>query len=112
VHSKMMVVDDRQLRVGSANLCKRSMGMDTECDVLIESRGEAEVAEVIRGLRDRLIAEHLGVAPALFRETHDKTGSLHGAIAALRGDGRSLRELDEMKELPEALVDIPSVGDP
>src|SRR3954470_6103312 len=71
VHSKMMVVDDRQLRVGSANLCKRSMGMDTECDVLIESRGEAEVAAVIRGLRDRLIAEHLGVAPARFREAHD-----------------------------------------
>src|SRR4029079_1241584 len=48
VHSKMMVVDDRQLRVGSANLCKRSMGMDTECDVLIESRGDAGVAAAIR----------------------------------------------------------------
>ncbi len=63
VHSKMMVVDDRQLRIGSANLCNRSMGMDTECDVLIEARGEAHVAEVIRDFRDRLIAEHLGVAP-------------------------------------------------
>ncbi|HEY7240552.1 MAG TPA: VTT domain-containing protein [Burkholderiales bacterium] len=112
VHSKMMVVDDRELRVGSANLCKRSMGMDTECDVLIESRGQAEVAEVIRGLRERLIAEHLGVASALFREAREKAGSLHGAIDALRGDGRSLRELDDMKEWPEALMSIASVADP
>ncbi|HEY1290097.1 MAG TPA: VTT domain-containing protein [Burkholderiales bacterium] len=112
VHSKMMVVDDRQLRVGSANLCKRSMGMDTECDVLIESRGDAQVAAVIRALRDRLLAEHLGVAAARFREARDKTGSLHGAIAALRGEGRTLRELDETKEWPDALVSIASVADP
>ena len=112
VHSKMMAVDDRQLRVGSANLCKRSMGMDTECDVLIESRGEAEVAAVIRGLRDRLIAEHLGVAPARFTQAHDRTGSLHGAIAELRGEGRTLRELDDRKEWPEALVNIASMADP
>jgi len=112
VHSKMMAVDDRQLRIGSANLCKRSMGMDTECDVLIESRGEAEVAAVICGLRDRLIAEHLGVAPERFRETRERTGSLHGAITALRGEGRTLRELNDMKEWPEALVSIASVADP
>src|SRR3954469_3886284 len=112
VHSKMMVVDDRMVRIGSSNLCNRSMGVDTECDVLIESRGEAEVAAVIRGLRDRLIAEHLGVAPARFREMHDTSGSLHAAIAKLRGDGRTLRELDEMKEWPEALVSIASVADP
>ena len=112
VHSKMMAVDDRQLRVGSANLCKRSMGMDTECDVLIESRGDAQVAAAIRGLRDRLLAEHLGVAAARFREVHDKTGSLHGAIASLRGDGRTLRELDETKEWPDALLSIASVADP
>jgi phospholipase D1/2 len=67
---------------------------------------------VIRGLRDRLIAEHLGVTSERFRETHDRTGSLHGAIAELRGDGRTLRELDDVKEWPEALVNIASVADP
>jgi phosphatidylserine/phosphatidylglycerophosphate/cardiolipin synthase-like enzyme/uncharacterized membrane protein YdjX (TVP38/TMEM64 family) len=112
VHSKLMVVDDRQLRVGSANLCNRSMGMDTECDVLIESRGDPEVAGVIRGLRDRLIAEHLGVAPSIFEDTLRKTTSLHKAIAALRREGRTLLELDDMKEWPEALVSIASVADP
>jgi uncharacterized membrane protein YdjX (TVP38/TMEM64 family) len=108
----MMVVDDRQLRVGSANLCNRSMGMDTECDVLIESRGDTGVAAVIRDFRDRLIAEHLGVAPTLFQEALQKHASLHAAIAALRGEQRTLRELDDIKEWPEALVSIASVADP
>ena len=106
VHSKMMVVDDKQLRIGSANLCNRSMGMDTECDVLIESRGEHRIAAVIRQFRDGLIAEHLGVPAARLRETLAGAASLHQAIAALRSDGRTLRELDSTKEWPEALVSI------
>src|SRR5688572_23991202 len=57
VHSKCMIVDDRQLRIGSANLCNRSMGMDTECDVLVESRGQPAVAVAVHSFRDRLIAE-------------------------------------------------------
>ena len=35
VHSKLMIVDDRILRIGSANLNNRSMGTDTECDLAI-----------------------------------------------------------------------------
>ena len=35
VHSKITIVDDRLLRVGSANLNNRSMGLDSECDLLI-----------------------------------------------------------------------------
>ncbi len=38
IHSKVMVVDDRFLRVGSANMNNRSMGADTECDLAIEAR--------------------------------------------------------------------------
>jgi len=112
VHSKVMVVDDRYLRVGSANLCNRSMGMDTECDVLIESRGEARVAAAIGGFRDRLLAEHLGVTVETFGRALAKAGSLHGAIAALQSDQRSLRVLDHMKEWPEAIVSLAAVADP
>jgi phospholipase D1/2 len=39
-------------------------------------------------------------------------GSLHGAIAALRSESRTLRELEDAKEWPEALVSIASVADP
>ena len=37
VHSKVMIVDDRFLRIGSANLNNRSMGTDTECDLAVEA---------------------------------------------------------------------------
>jgi phosphatidylserine/phosphatidylglycerophosphate/cardiolipin synthase-like enzyme/uncharacterized membrane protein YdjX (TVP38/TMEM64 family) len=112
VHSKAMIVDDSALRIGSANLCNRSMGMDTECDVLIESRGDAQVAQTIRRFRDRLLAEHLGVpGEALARELDSGRG-LHAAIAALQTGGRSLRKLDDIKEWPEAIINIASVADP
>jgi phospholipase D1/2 len=113
VHSKLMIVDDRQLRIGSSNLCNRSMGMDTECDVLIESRGRPAVAAMIRGFRDRLLAEHLGVEPLQFSEEVERSaGLLHGAISALQRDGRSLRELNDIKEWPDAIVNIAAVADP
>src|SRR4030095_14219897 len=88
------------------------MGMDTECDVLIESRGDSHVASVIRGFRDGLVAEHLGVAPAVLRESLGRIGSLHQAIAALPRDRRTLRELNSTKEGPAALISIASVADP
>ena len=115
VHSKAMVVDERCLRIGSANLCSRSMGVDTECDVLIESLGEARVAAAITGFRDRLIAEHLGVAPEKFSREMQHCGSMHGAIEALRDPGagrRTLRDLDGLREWPEAIVNIAAVADP
>ena len=37
IHSKVMIIDDCLLRVGSANLNQRSMGADTECDLTIEA---------------------------------------------------------------------------
>ena len=111
VHSKAMVVDDAALRIGSANLCNRSMGMDTECDVLIESRGDARVAQTIHAFRDRLLAEHLGVPCEQLAQALERTGSLHRAIAALQTEGRSLRHLED-KEWPEAIVNIASMADP
>jgi phosphatidylserine/phosphatidylglycerophosphate/cardiolipin synthase-like enzyme len=38
MHSKLMIVDDWFLRIGSANLNNRSMGLDTECDLALEAR--------------------------------------------------------------------------
>src|SRR5439155_1340422 len=58
------------------------------------------------------IAEHLGVAPSIFQVTLKKTTSLHEAIATLSRDGRTLCELDDMKEWPEALVSLAAVADP
>jgi uncharacterized membrane protein YdjX (TVP38/TMEM64 family) len=88
------------------------MSVDSECDVLIESRGDARIAERIRGYRDRLLAEHLDVPLEALQRRLREDGSLHGAIAALRTDGRSLHELTEMREWPEALVNVAAIADP
>jgi phosphatidylserine/phosphatidylglycerophosphate/cardiolipin synthase-like enzyme/uncharacterized membrane protein YdjX (TVP38/TMEM64 family) len=112
VHSKLMVIDERCLRIGSANLCNRTMSLDSECDVTIEARGEARVAEAIRGFRDRLLAEHLDVPREALQRKLRECGSLNGAIAALRTDERSLRELRELREWPEAVVSVVAVADP
>jgi len=113
VHSKLMIADDRMMRVGSANICNRSMALDSECDVAIEARGRPELAEVITGLRDRLLAEHLSVAPQAVREAVERTGSLHGAITALNGAGpRTMEPFEDLKEWPDAIVELAAVADP
>jgi phospholipase D1/2 len=59
VHAKVLIVDDRFLRVGSSNLNNRSMGYDTECDIGIEAGDDAQ-RRTIASIRNRLIAEHWG----------------------------------------------------
>lgn len=55
VHAKLMITDDRVLRLGSSNLSNRSMGLDSECDLCLV--GETEAARTqIRQLRRRLLA--------------------------------------------------------
>jgi phosphatidylserine/phosphatidylglycerophosphate/cardiolipin synthase-like enzyme len=88
VHAKVMVVDDRLLRIGSSNLNNRSMGLDTECDLSIEAVAGAprqeEIAATIVGFRDRLLAEHLGVDPEDVAAAVAETGSLVRGIEQLR----------------------------
>src|SRR3546814_17787172 len=57
VHAKVMIVDDRLLRVGSANLNNRSMGTDTECDLALDA-SDATDRQAITRLCPRLLAEH------------------------------------------------------
>ena len=112
VHSKVMTVDDEWLRVGSANVCNRSMGMDTECDVTFEAAGDPDAAAAVTRVRNRLVAEHLGVSPARVEAAVARKGSLNGAIRALHGDGRSLRPLESLREWPDAVVHIATFADP
>src|SRR6185503_8197239 len=37
VHSKILIVDDQVLHVGSSNMNNRSLRLDTECDVTIDA---------------------------------------------------------------------------
>jgi uncharacterized membrane protein YdjX (TVP38/TMEM64 family) len=80
--------------------------------VVIESRGRAEVAETITGVRDRLLGEHLNAQPQAVRAAVARAGSLHGAIAALGGGERTLRPFEDLKEWPDAVVELAAVADP
>lgn len=95
VHSKVTIADDRSLRVGSANLANRSMGLDTECDLFIEDSGDGRVVPAAGGLLDRLLAEHLGAEPAEVRRRIQSEGSLIRAIEGLHGGDRTLEPVSE-----------------
>ncbi len=94
VHAKVMIVDDAFVRVGSANMSNRSMGLDTECDLAIEAEGSNDLRGRIVQFRNRLLGEHLGVPEGAVREAVEKTGSLMAAVESLRGGARTLVPLN------------------
>jgi phosphatidylserine/phosphatidylglycerophosphate/cardiolipin synthase-like enzyme/uncharacterized membrane protein YdjX (TVP38/TMEM64 family) len=87
VHSKVMVVDDRFVRIGSANFSRRSMGVDTECDLAVDTTGDPDKRTGILRIRDRLLAEHLGLAPEDIAPGIERSGSLRAFI-----DSRQLED--------------------
>jgi len=54
VHAKVAIVDDEWLTIGSANLNAHSLFNDTEANLVFTD------ADLVRGTRLRLWAEHLG----------------------------------------------------
>ncbi|SCZ55594.1 VTT domain-containing protein [Thiohalomonas denitrificans] len=115
VHSKLMIVDDVFLRIGSSNLNNRSMGLDSECDLAIASAGDPHHSSGIIQLRNRLLAEHLGVGPDEVQAQFTTTGSLLATVDALSGKKRTLKELNDQSHLDpelEALVNSIDLVDP
>ena len=93
VHAKVMIVDDRWARVGSANLSNRSMGLDSECDLVLDAELDTRLGAPIASLRNRLIGEHLDCDPQAVADGLASHGSLIAAIESLRGRARSLAPL-------------------
>jgi phospholipase D1/2 len=94
VHSKLLIVDDALVMIGSSNLTNRSLALDTEMDIAVESEGDARIGAAVRDLRNRLLAEHLGTRPEQMAEAALERGSLIGGIEALSGGPRTLEPLD------------------
>ncbi len=109
VHSKILVVDDALLTIGSANLNNRSMGFDSECNLAIAAENQASVTEAIAGFRNRLLAEHLGTEPETFASKFNDSDSLLEAVAACADQDRFLKDLprpENVQTLPaDVLVD-------
>ncbi|EJC82966.1 phosphatidylserine/phosphatidylglycerophosphate/cardiolipin synthase [Rhizobium leguminosarum bv. trifolii WSM2297] len=89
VHSKLMIVDDRAMRVGSSNFNNRSMRFDNECDVAFEASGSDALAQRLLDLRNDMLAEHLGMGVEEFSAIVERSGSLIGAIEEVRTRPRS-----------------------
>ncbi len=96
IHSKLTIVDDRYLNVGSANFTNRSMDLDTELNASWEGLPGANPALVraVRRVRVSLLAEHLGAQGAARVRALARVGGLVEYLDGLvaRGQGR-LRSL-------------------
>ncbi|HVV62204.1 MAG TPA: VTT domain-containing protein [Pseudolabrys sp.] len=113
VHAKVMIVDDKILRVGSANLNNRSMGTDTECDLVLTARGDDERRSIER-LRNKLIGDHCGVdADAVASALARHGGSLIALARSLSHGGHSLQPIEDVANgLVEINTLIEGVADP
>jgi len=107
VHAKVMIVDDAMLRIGSSNLNNRSLGLDSECDLLFEvvqAEDPGKTRTAIRQIREGLLAEHLGCSASEWCDAAQAAGSINGAIEALQGSGKTV-ELLPMEE-PEGFEEF------
>jgi len=112
VHAKVMIVDDRFLRIGSANLNNRSMGADSECDLVIEA-GNADEREKIAAIRNRHLGHFCGVSEQAVADELKQSGSLIETATTLRQEGHSLHPVED--GIPDAreIVDfVTPVADP
>ncbi len=82
VHAKVLVIDDKFLRIGSSNLNNRSMGFDTECDLGVEAVN-ARQRQAIASVRNRLIAEHWGSDEKSVAAALESADSVIGALESL-----------------------------
>ena len=111
VHAKLTIVDDEILRIGSANLNNRSMGLDSESDIFIDCRRDANMGkgheDAIKALRHSLIAEHCGIDEDAIGDILDNAKSMTEVIEEFgRRHGRQLRrfQIPELNEVEETLA--------
>lgn len=97
IHSKLILVDDSFVRIGSSNLNNRSVGLDSELDISIEAQDEPTRA-AIRRLRDRLVAEHVGRHPDEVTGLMAREQSIISVIEQLNSGGRRLKPFSAIEE--------------
>lgn len=106
VHSKVMVVDDRYVRIGSANISNRSMGLDTECDLSFEGDGKV--------IWQRLLAEHCGASVEAVASLYQQSRSVLKILPRLKSPLKRLVEIERVpaQDVVEAQKAIATIADP
>lgn len=106
IHSKVLVVDDLLLCVGSANMTERSMTLDSELGLVWQAEPGSALASDIRNVRASLLAEHSG-QPS--HELFEIDGLTERLEAAMRQGVSRLRvnvfEPAEINPLKRAIFD-------
>lgn len=126
VHIKLTIIDDWFVRIGSANVARRSLRLDTECDLAFFVPEGSQRKKVLE-LRQRLVAEHLAVEPRVARDAIASHGSVRAAIEALRTesgdhtlvpfesgppmDDRETAEAGDVLYDPDTPIDLASMAD-
>lgn len=109
VHSKTMIVDDEVVRIGSANMNNRSLGLDSECDLFIDAArpGNGHARGAITALRHRLLAEHCGMTLDSVRARLDADPSMLNLIHNAPKTGKRLDGLvlPPLTEAEKAVAD-------
>lgn len=79
VHAKVLIADDRIVKIGSSNLSNRSMRVDSELDLTI---AETEPFPAAARLLHRLLADHLGTTPDAIANKLEEQKSLRALLDA------------------------------
>lgn len=115
VHAKVAIVDDDFVRIGSSNISNRSMGLDTECDLSLESHGRGDIQKAIASFRNRLISEHTGLDQEALERRLDDYDSVGQILVENKSEAqvRGLKKLEV--DFREDYMNVPphlSLADP
>ncbi len=114
VHAKLTIIDEALLRIGSANINNRSMGFDSECDLVLETQGQIQ-EDRLAELRLGLLAHWFGCSEDVVRNAIDDAGGgWRLAIETMRRGGYvRLRPITPEKLNPlSGFVAKHHIGDP
>jgi phospholipase D1/2 len=101
IHSKVLIVDDRLLCIGSANCTNRSIHLDSELNVVWECSNDSEndLPKSVARLRASLLSEHAGSA---YDATLERSCGLISRLDQLTDEQHRLRPrpiADEAQDL-------------
>jgi phosphatidylserine/phosphatidylglycerophosphate/cardiolipin synthase-like enzyme len=108
IHSKVLIIDDELLCIGSANMTERSMSLDSELCLFWHAEPGSELSQDIREVRASLLAEHSGQPSETFTELDGLTERVRAAIEAGQSRLRSCHfEPVSVNLLKQAIFDPP-----
>ncbi len=103
VHAKVMITDDRVLRLGSSNLSNRSMGLDSECDLCLIGESEAarsQIQQLRRRLLGMFVARSSDEVARIEQDAADSASRSDAASASVPW-GKALARLLDDERQPE-----------